>query len=351
MKNKFSILLILIIFVSCGRGSTASIEDSSTQDTPASTTENKVSSEILWGKWNGDIKVYAASDVSQETVDLTVEWVNKAIQLWGSYGPLEIWIVGNTVDGAKGLDEIWCDIRVEKDPTWNTEWDCLNGDPYDSGDGWSPFFRYPTDGGAAVSGYIRADLGYYFNALIMSSKYPGPEEEDYKTVTLHEYFHVYQAGHIFQPDIDDGDGDWRTSNRNYISAGDYVQKPWMSEGGAEYMAQYWYSMESGVRPGYLKEIMEWKASTIPDYLADGRSLREIGYDAPYQVYDIATWWIAYLVHKTSEETFRVDFYADLEPLGFEAAFEKHFKKSANSMLQEFDEWLSQPVSTLLEIIP
>ena len=37
---------------------------------------------------------------------------------------------------CKSLDDIWCDVRVEKDPSWNTEWDCLNGDPYGSGDGW-----------------------------------------------------------------------------------------------------------------------------------------------------------------------------------------------------------------------
>ena len=56
--------------------------------------------------------------------------------------------------------------------------------------------------------YNQDDLGYYFNALTMSSKYPGPEEEDYKKVVLHEYFHVYQATQISQPEIDDGDGNW-----------------------------------------------------------------------------------------------------------------------------------------------
>ena len=47
----------------------------------------------------------------------------------------------------------------------------------------------------------------------MSSKYPGPEEEDYKKVILHEYFHVYQHANLSVP-ATDTDGDWRTSNRN-----------------------------------------------------------------------------------------------------------------------------------------
>ena len=58
---------------------------------------------------------------------------------YGNYGPAELWIVGKSNDGARALDDIWCDVRVEKDPSWNTEWDCLNGDPYGSGDGWSHF--------------------------------------------------------------------------------------------------------------------------------------------------------------------------------------------------------------------
>ena len=49
---------------------------------------------IFWGVTDAQPEVYAASDVAQETIELTAEWVNKAIELWGNYGPLEIWIVG-----------------------------------------------------------------------------------------------------------------------------------------------------------------------------------------------------------------------------------------------------------------
>jgi len=77
--------------------------------------ENK----LLWGCTDAKPEVYAAEDVSQATIDLTVEWVNKAIGHWGSYGPLEIWIVGTGKDEVIALDEKWCDVRTEKDPTWN----------------------------------------------------------------------------------------------------------------------------------------------------------------------------------------------------------------------------------------
>ena len=327
---------------------------SQTEDTEKPSTsyeDSDVSNEIFWGATEEQPEVYAADDVSQETIDLTVEWVNKAIGYWGSYGPLEIWIVGAGKEETVALDEKWCDVRTEKDPTWNKQWDCANGDPYGSGDGWSPFYRYITDGGAAVSNYIRDDIGYYFNALIMSSKYPGPEEEDYKPVVMHEYFHVYQQANLSIPELPDTDGDWKTSNRNVFFNGNELQVPFLMEGGAEYMAQYWYSMEPGVDSGYLKRVMGYKAQAIDPYFNTGKSLRELGYDEAFNSYDILTWFVAYLIHNTSEETFRVDFWTQIEDLGFEEAFKSNFGKSADEMILEFDIWVDQPVEVLLEIIP
>ena len=327
---------------------------SQTEDTEKPSTsyeDSDVSNEIFWGATEEQPEVYAADDVSQETIDLTVEWVNKAIGYWGSYGPLEIWIVGAGKEETIALDEKWCDVRTEKDPTWNKQWDCANGDPYGSGDGWSPFYRYITDGGAAVSNYIRDDIGYYFNALIMSSKYPGPEEEDYKPVVMHEYFHVYQQANLSIPELPDTDGDWKTSNRNVFFNGNELQVPFLMEGGAEYMAQYWYSMEPGVDSGYLKRVMGYKAQAIDPYFNTGKSLRELGYDETFNSYDILTWFVAYLIHNTSEETFRVDFWTQIEDLGFEEAFKSNFGKSADEMILEFDAWVDQPLEVLLEIIP
>ena len=95
--------------------------------------EDSVNS-IFWGATDAQPEVYAASDVSQETIEITAEWVDKAIELWGNYGPLEIWIVGEGKDEVIALDKKWCEVRTQKDPSWNKKWDCANGDPYDSGD-------------------------------------------------------------------------------------------------------------------------------------------------------------------------------------------------------------------------
>ena len=69
------------------------VESKETSDEETTTTSVS-ESKILWGATDAKPEVYASADVSQTTIDLTVEWVNKAIGYWGSYGPLEIWIVG-----------------------------------------------------------------------------------------------------------------------------------------------------------------------------------------------------------------------------------------------------------------
>jgi hypothetical protein len=35
----------------------------------------------------------------------------------------------------------------------------------------------------------------------MSAKYPGPEDDDYDIITLHEAFHIYQLSHITSRDL------------------------------------------------------------------------------------------------------------------------------------------------------
>lgn len=289
-------------------------------------------------------EVFAANDVDQSTVDLTLKWYKIAADAWGNYGPLEVWIVGKNAQAAIDLDKRWCDRRLKTDAKWNTQWDCANGDPYVSGSGWSPFYRYVTEGGAAVSTYRRDYIDYHFLTIIMSAKYPGPEEEDYLPVTLHEYFHVYQHSHIL--DIEkNGDKSIRGSKNGGEG------KPWFAEGGAEYMAQLLYSIQPEVKDGYLKEIMQRKHSSVAKYKTFGKKLNELSYSDPVGSSEIGAWFIAYLVHSHGEEVFRLNFYKDLNSLGFESSFLKHFGKSSKDYLVEFDRFLDKSLEEALKIIP
>jgi len=57
------------------------------------------------------------------------------------------------------------------------------------------------------------------------------------------------------------------------------------------------------------------------------------------------------VDQVGEETVIVDYYKDLDSLGFEGAFLKHFKKSSDEMVKDFDMFLAGGLNEALKILP
>ncbi|MGB1398279.1 MAG: hypothetical protein ACPG7R_10600 [Planctomycetota bacterium] len=221
--------------------------------------------------------------------------------------------MGKSAEAAEELNRKYCEIRKEKDPQLRLK-DCLRRG--------HSFADYVRDGGAGLN--TRRDEHSDWSGFIitMSAKYPGPEEEDYKAVVLHEYFHIYQHAHIFSRKESE------RNSRNQVN-------PWWAEGGAEYMAQLLYSRQKGVRPGYLKEKMRQKLRSLKD-LKKGESITEIPYGERAMIaYDLGTWFIAYLIDCTSEEAYLKGFYRDLNKEGFEGSFQKNFGLSSKAMLEAF----------------
>ena len=181
----------------------------------------------------------------------------------------------------------------------------------------------------------------------MSAKYPGPEEEDYKPVTLHEYFHIFQHSHL------DGEctGDSRdTCDRDAKMGG--KDTPWWSEGGAEYMAQKLYSNQEGVRDNYLQDVMRWKLdSSREGYNNQNISLINLTRDSQINTYDVGSWFIAYLIHHEGEDAFLNGFYSDVDDLGFNLAFENNFNKTKYQYIADFNVFFEQPVEDIMAIIP
>ena len=230
-----------------------------------------------WGKTtNQKAEFYAASDVSKSQLALTKQWYEIAGKAWGNYGPLEFWIVGKSEAAAKKLDRKYCDIRKQKDPSVPFR-HCLNRG--------HNFVSYAKGGNAGLNTRRSENEKWSGFIITMSAKFPGPEEEDYKSVVLHEYFHVYQHSHIHSK---------KRSERERLNQ----KNPWWGEDGAEYMTQLLYSRQKGARSGYLKEKMKRKL----------RSLKDIPYGKRGRIaYDLGTWFIAFIINKTSEEAYRVKF--------------------------------------------
>ena len=118
MKKISIVLVVFAVIISCSTESQDLNTSTESQDlntsTESSTSDSSSTKNIIWGEIATAPEVYAAPDVTQQHIDITIEWVNKGIELWGNHGPLELWIVGESKDGARALDDIWCDVRVEK---------------------------------------------------------------------------------------------------------------------------------------------------------------------------------------------------------------------------------------------
>ena len=296
---------------------------------------------IQWGVPTcAEPTVFKASDVSNETLNLTLEWYRIATQEWGNFGPVEIFIIGEDVEAAKELEDIFCERHKALDEKWNEEWDCAN-------ENYQIFSHYPEEGGAAISTFKRTYIDYDFMVMIMSAKYPGPDEQDYKPVTLHEYFHIFQHSHI----SDECTADSRdVCQRDAKMGGE--GKPWFSEGGAVYMAQSLYAKQDGVPEDYLREAMQRKLDMSHEgYNAQNESLDQLGYDAEVNVYDVGCWFIAYLLHHEGVDAFLNGFYGDLDNLGFDAAFEANFNGTRSEYIADFDAFFSQPAEDVMLLFP
>ena len=293
--------------------------------------DDSLKESLRWGEVTSEkAGFFKAADVSDSTVKLTRKWYEVAAKAWGNYGPTEFWLVGKSSEAAEDLNRKYCEIRKEKDPQLRLK-DCLRRG--------HSFADYVRDGGAGLNTRRGEHSEWSGFIITMSAKYPGPEEEDYKAVVLHEYFHIYQHAHIFSRKESE------RNSRNQVN-------PWWAEGGAEYMAQLLYSRQKGVRPGYLKEKMRQKLRSLKD-LKKGESITDIPYGERAMIaYDLGTWFIAYLIDRTSEEAYLKGFYRDLNKEGFEGSFQKNFGLSSKAMLEAFHQsFLPLSEEEKLKILP
>ena len=291
----------------------------------------------LWGEETNDLpEYYYASDVPSSQVDHVIEYYEIASATWGNYGPLEFWIVGTDSASAQELDSLYCTTRIEKDNLLgNNDFQyCINR-------GYN-FIDYASQGGAGLNTRRNQYEEYSVFIITLASKYPFPNESDYSVVTMHEYYHVYQHAHIFTLD--------ENERANLM-----IRNPWWSEGGANYMSELLYSQIEGVQSGYLKERMRWKMNEKSNFFALGKRLEDIEYgeanDATRFAYDLGSWFIAYLIHNVGIETYRVNFYDDLNKLGFEGSFIENFGSSSAEFLDDFHAFLNLSIEAQLDIIP
>ena len=293
--------------------------------------------EDLWGVEISDLpEYYFTSDVPSNQVDMIREAYEISSAAWGNYGPLEYWIIGYDVTLADSLDLVYCDTRLEKDPSLgNNDYQaCLNR-------GYN-FVDYVNDGGAGLNLRRNEDNDYSVFIITHGSKNPPPTHTDYFVVAMHEYFHVYQQAHVF------------TKNEQ-VRSSMFPVNPWFVEGGATYMAELLYSQQTNVSSNYLEEVMQWKMQNVNSFLALGIRIEDIqfsdGFPNTQYAYELGAWFTAFLIHHVGLETYLVNFHNDLNDLGFEQSFVVNFGESSQQFLDDFHSFLSLPISEQIQILP
>ena len=308
----------------------------------------------------GGLTVLAAADVSDGAIKITRKWLKVAEKNWfqaypsGSERryPIILTIVGNNEKAAVELEDALCELIQTDYPATLKHSRCrADYKPSNCRVGRCYIAQYAIEGGASISS-SRMNDGFFL--MIMSGKNPPPSHPDWKTVVLHESFHIYQLSQI------------STKNRDLHErkvgrrTGDHDRDvPWWSEGTAEYMGLLLYSRQPNVSSRFLKNKMgdllgyhgQGSAPVIKEYFSTGTKLYNIDYGEHRRFgYTVGPWFVAFLVNQVGESQIH-EFYADVDGMDFEKAFIKHFGKPYRDYVDEFEVFLDQPIRKLLKIIP
>ncbi len=299
--------------------------------------------------------VFAASDVSQEHIDITLKWFQRASYTWfkkdspafQKFNPLYLVIIGTDIDAANKLNEEFCNYKDHISKKCNIF----------NGNGGDRFAEYAREGGAAITS-LRGRDGYQL--MIMGSSRPGPDELDYGYVVLHELFHTYQNAYIALSSENQTQQFYKDLGGKMT--GDSDNTVWWSEGVANFLAMSLYAKQPEIEDGFLKMKMRWwlasdhhnpGISVKEEYLTNDKKLYDYTFDdeSQYIARKMGDWFIAYLINDFGEQAI-FDFYAQLPIIGnWEETFTTIFDKPYREYVDEFDEWLQQPNDELLKIIP
>ena len=72
---------------------------------------------------------YTITDASALAVSSTKEAMDIAIGAWGNLGPVEVNVIGSSVNAALQLEAEYSSRHEALDPKWNSEWDSPSTDP------------------------------------------------------------------------------------------------------------------------------------------------------------------------------------------------------------------------------
>tara|TARA_B110000003_G_scaffold210633_1_gene209604 strand:+ start:62 stop:1165 length:1104 start_codon:yes stop_codon:yes gene_type:complete len=354
--KKLSYLIIPLFIFACGSSdsnletiqetTTTTVQDTTITTVPETTTttvqDTTTTIAVSISPFIDDeiIRVFPASDLPQETVDLTVQYTNEAYALWMDddyYGKSQakaiyIMITGSEMEAGRKANLEYCNhLTATGFPS--ADWCRLD-----------TYKDYVNNGGGGINS--SSVDGFYF--MVMA-----PQDSElgnwYKTMTYHEVFHIYQLSNIFTTEFDDVD---KYMGKKSGDNGEDVA--WWSEGNADFFsALYTYDLE-----GFKSEMRfaleggPWPVDRKTQFFKDGIKLYNISWSSGQGVdlgYRIGNWFTAYLVHNHGEESVYT-LWNTVNQKGFDQTFIDVYGKDHRTYINEFETWLQQPNDELLKIL-
>jgi len=340
-------------------------------------------SEDYWGKIV-DFKpeIFFASDISETIINGFTSDLTLATQTWGNYGPLEYWILGNDINAANSLSELYCQRRTERNqqffsPGFNYE-SCLGAMMYPNNTssnsaipdymlnnpdfiGRFEEYRSISDNLPSGSAGLNGDRGNGFHYLTSSLPFAyEPNEwniskEGGSSITVfHEYFHVVNAANVYTTEyIVDETGNSVRPDMGPTS---------MIEGSANYLSEY--TIRTLIDQGLytkssnwnvtLRDVMKSRMEDIQNMISNcpDFNLANLNYGNSCDPYTFGMWGIAWLLnHINNQNAYQEVLFPTINDLGYYSAFEQTFGLSFNDFNEEFKTFLQLNIDEQLEIIP
>jgi hypothetical protein len=306
--------------------------------------------QLEWGVEKGySPEVFCASDLQETVCPAVTSALLAAMIEWGSYEPVEYWVLGTEKEAASKLTNINCERRENLGQMRMV--DCLRKHGPEGDHGFDSYRllgeegleNQTNQGSMGLNGHRDWGIHYFTSSIpwgftdIFQPINAGGDQKG----LFHEYFHGIQHSYIQSSDREKRD--------------DLLGPVWFIEGGAEYMAQIMYKKSidtkllktiNGSERFVLRDEMENKMMGGLQNLTNtcpGSKLQDLSYqfNCNGASYDLGAWAMAYLAHVYGKDLLLESFYSELNSNsnGWEGTFKETYGISSEEFYTDFDKFL------------
>ena len=313
------------------------------------------------------VVVYAASDLTEDQITKTKKWFDVGASAWltpdsvgaANFYPVYLVILGKDMDAGIELEDELCSYLQKQHPVNYRNTKCTR----QKGPNGRGLITGNVDSGNACICSNHNQTGYQL--MIVGTGFW--ESEHYAGNVLHEVFHIYQLASVTEQNPQEF-----RKRLGSISGDTSSQKVWWQEGTAEYMGRKLYSEQPEASNDYFKtNLMTYfdrSYRNIERFQKDGSPVIDAYFNAGIKLYNlnfeqdetfgytyeqlgrrIGAWFVAYLISNVGEARI-MEFYENLDELGFDEAFISYFGKPYREYIEEYESFLQRSPEEILAIL-